>query len=195
MEKERVSQLLAKANPDDPITKQLVQLLHSVQTVRRPKPNKIQRILRKFTAQYEQFWHQRHSSLLVRLFFLGEVLLFVAGVIAAIYGSIDSSLDIFQAHVSYSTKLVAGQLLTSLIAAGFATWGAMLLTKSRMRAYEQFRRATLINLLLTQYFMFSRIQFGALPGFAFNLVLLGLISYAIRQEHRLRATKAKKLSV
>jgi hypothetical protein len=192
MEKERVGQLLAKADQDDPITQQLLQFLDSTGTVPRPKPNKVRRLLQKCTATYELFWHQRHSSLWVQLFFLGEVTLFVVGVIGAIYGSIDSVLDIFHGHVPYSTDLVLGQLATSLAAAGFAVWGAILLTHTRLHAYEQFRRATLINLLLTQFFMFSRIQFGALPGFAFNLVLLGLISYAIRQEYRLRAQQAKR---
>jgi hypothetical protein len=58
-----------------------------------------------------------------------------------------------------------------------------------MRAYEQFRRATLVNIFLTQFFAFARVEFNALPGFLFNLILLGLIGYAIRQEQQL-ASKA-----
>ncbi|QQS18515.1 hypothetical protein IPL68_00115 [Candidatus Saccharibacteria bacterium] len=44
--------------------------------------------------------------------------------------------------------------------------------------------ATLINLLLTQFFEFSRVEFGALPGFVFNLLLLAVINAAIAEEIR-----------
>ncbi|HEY5668271.1 MAG TPA: hypothetical protein VIR03_03855 [Candidatus Saccharimonadales bacterium] len=189
IEKARVMQLLSQADPHDPITRQLLRLLNSTGTIPRPAPKRFHRFLQRLTVQYEHFWRQRHSSLWVQIFFLAEVALFVLGVLGTIYNSIDSVLDIFQGHVPYATELVLGQLASSIVAAGFAVWGALLLTRSRLHAYEQFRRATLINLFLTQFFMFSRIQFGALPAFAFNMILLGLISYAIRQEHRLRAAR------
>lgn len=185
-EKARVEQLLAQADQNDPLTRQLQKMLEGTRVIPRPAPNYLQRIFRRLTRQYEKFWHRRHSSTWVRVFFLLEVTLFVIGVLGTIYVSVDGVLDIFSGHLPYSTELVIGQLLSSLAAAGFAVWGSVLLTHSRIQAYEQFRRATLINLFLTQFFMFSRIEFGAMPGFIFNLVLLGFISYAIRQEQRLR---------
>lgn len=191
-EKARVSELLAQADQSDPITQQLQKMLLGTRTIPRPAPNHIQRLLQRLTKLYETFWHQRHSSLWIQLFFIFEVMVFVLGVVGTIYASVDGVLDIFSGHLPYSTELVLGQLTSSVVAAGFAIWGAYLLTRSRMRAYEQFRRATLINLFLTQFFMFSRIEFAALTGFVFNLVLLGLITYAIRQEQRLRVAIAQK---
>ena len=102
-----------------------------------------------------------------------------------LYNNINSVIDLFSGSVSYSVELAIGQLVASLVAAGFAVWGAIVLPRSRMRAYEQFRRATLVNIFLTQFFMFARTEFHALPGFLFNLVILGLIGYAIQQERRL----------
>jgi hypothetical protein len=62
--------------------------------------------------------------------------------------------------------------------------GLSWLSGSRLRAFEWFRRATLVNLLLTEFFIFSRIQFGAMAGFIFNLLLLIIINAAIDQETR-----------
>jgi hypothetical protein len=120
----------------------------------------------------------------VLTFFLVEAALFVGGVTMTIYSNIDSSVGLLTNASSLELAAI-GQLLATLVAAGFVTWGAFILPSSRIRAYEQFRRATLVNLFLTQFFMFARTEFGALPGFIFNLVLLGLIGYAIRQEQRL----------
>ncbi|HYH75861.1 MAG TPA: hypothetical protein VD735_07945, partial [Candidatus Saccharimonadales bacterium] len=93
-----------------------------------------------------------------------------------------------------SVELAIGQLASALVAAFFALWGASILPRSRMRAYEQFRRATLVNIFLTQFFSFARTEFEALPGFFFNLGLLGLIGFAIHQERRLANKKRKATS-
>ena len=189
-EKMQVQMLLSKADQKDPVTKQLQKLLHSIRTIPPPLPGKRTRLVRWFDAQYEKFWKQRHSNFLVRGFFLFEVAIFVGGVASVIYATVDGAFDLFNGNLSYSQEIVIGQLISSIAAAGFAVWGALLLPHSRIRAYEQFRRATLINIFLTQFFMFSRIEFGALPGFMFNLILLGLIGYSMRQEQRLAALQA-----
>jgi len=70
------------------------------------------------------------------------------------------------------------------VAGGFLLYGITELTKSRLAAFEQFRRATLINIYLTQFFVFVRLQFDALPGLALNLILLILVTFVLRQEAR-----------
>lgn len=188
-EKARVADLLSHADKNDPFTKYLQKLLAAARTVPPEMPSKLRRFIRWVDSSYERFWHLRNSQVLVRVFFILEVLAFVGSVIIIIYRNVDSIFELFNGMVPYSTELALGQLASSIIAAGFAVWGAVLLPRSRMRAYEQFRRATMVNIFLTQFFMFSRIEFGALPGFFFNVILLGLIGYAIRQEQRLQAKK------
>jgi hypothetical protein len=190
-EKARVAELLAKADPQDPLTRQLQKLLASIRTTQPARPIKVRRAIQWFDAKYEAFWKNRNSQLLVRSFFLLQIFLFVSGVAGTVYANLDGLLTLFDGDTSFSLWLAVGQLISVIVAAGYVVWGTVLLPRSHMRAYEQFRRATLVNLFLTQFFMFSRIEFGAMPGFLFNMALLGLIAYAIRQEQRLTATNKK----
>lgn len=184
-EKKRVHDLLAEADQTDPITKQLQKLLGSIRTAPATKPGSIKRIIVWLDRKYEAFWRRRDSELLVRAFFLLQILLFMTAVISNVYANLDGLLELFGGETPFSTWLAIGQLISVGVAGIFVGWGVLLLPKSHMRAYEQFRRATLVNIFLTQFFTFSRIEFGALPGFFFNIVLLGVIGYAIRQEQRL----------
>jgi hypothetical protein len=182
-EKERVAHLLSKASHDSQITSMLKKFLEDVRTVPADDPRVIKIFMSKVSAQYQKFWHSRNSNALVRAFFIAEAGLFLVAVVASLYSNFDQIRDLVEGGaVVYSSQLLIGQLVTSLLAAGFAIAGVILLPGSRASAFEQFRRATLINLFLTQFFIFARIQFGALPGFLFNLALLGFINYAIYQE-------------
>jgi hypothetical protein len=191
-EKKRVRDLLAKADQADPLTGQLQALLEGMQTIPPARPGKTARLKVWFDKKYRAFWRRRDSELLVRSFFLLQILLFVTAVVGTIYANLDGLITLFDSDVPFSMVLAVGQLVSVIVAGGFAVWGALLLPRSHMRAYEQFRRATLVNIFLTQFFMFSRIEFGALPGFLFNIALLGIIGYAIRQEQRLAALHAKR---
>jgi hypothetical protein len=182
-EKERVTHLLSRASHDSQITRMLKDFLDDVRTVPSDDPHFIKVLTGKINRQYKKFWHSQSSNTTVRAFFIAEAGLFLLAVLASLYSNFDQIRDIVNGGILvYSSQLLIGQFASSLIAGAFALAGVLLITQSRERAFEQFRRATLINLFLTQFFIFARIEFGALPGFLFNLVLLGLINYAIYQE-------------
>ncbi len=184
-EKARVQSLLAQADHTDSFTGQLEQLLKRVRTVPVSRPSVLSRFVQSVNKKYQDFWQHRSSNALVRNLFLLQAFLFVGGVVGTIYLNIDGAFDLFTIK-STAPWLIVGQLASLAVAVVFAVRGAALLPKSRLRGYEEFRRATLVNILLVQFFIFSRIEFAALPGFVFNLGLLGLIGYAVRQEQRLQ---------
>jgi hypothetical protein len=188
IEKNRVRDLLLQADQHDTLTRQLEQLLDKVRTVPPAHPGRFGRIAAWFNAKYQDFWRYSSSNSLVRSLFLLQTFLFVGGVLGTIYFNIDGVFDLFAVRLTPAPWLLIGQLASIAVTAVFALRGAMRLRRSRLGAYEEFRRATLVNILLVQFFVFSRIQFAALPGFVFSLVLLGLIGYAIRQEQRLHTT-------
>jgi mRNA-degrading endonuclease RelE of RelBE toxin-antitoxin system len=182
-EKRRVAKLLSKANPHSPFTILLRKFLDDVEIVPNDPPRRITVAIKKLGKQYQKFWRLRSSNGVVRAFFIAEALLLLVGVGGSVYGNFDQVRDVVIGHTTlYSSQLLVGQLASSIIAASFVLAGVLLIRNSRYMAFEQFRRATLINLFLTQFFVFARIQFDALPGFVFNLLLLGIINYAMYQE-------------
>ncbi len=71
--------------------------------------------------------------------------------------------------------------LIGMIASGAASLACSLVGlhfvgTARRQGYEWFRRAVLVNLLLTQIFLFRVDQFSAVTGLAVDLVLLGLVA-------------------
>jgi hypothetical protein len=186
-EKRRVAKLISRADPHSPFTVLLRAFLEDVQTVPGEPPRRSTRFIKALGKQYQKFWHVRSSNGVVRAFFIAEAVLFLFGVGASVYANFDQVRDVVIGQATlYSSQLLVGQLASSIFAAGYVLAGVLLIRRSRFLAFEQFRRATLINLFLTQFFVFARIQFGALPGFVFNLVLLGVINYAMYQEKAAR---------
>jgi hypothetical protein len=183
VEKQRVQALLAKANQHEALTKYLQQLVTKLDTIPEPQPSRLRRWWRTLHDTYTNRWQHRDTSKLVRGFFLAEVLLFVAGGAFSIFANIHGSAANIGDHPANVSVPAVGQLATSVIAAMYVLYGLYVWKRSSaLRAYEQFRRATLINIFLTQFFAFARLEFLALPGFAFNIALLGFISYATRLE-------------
>ncbi len=186
-EKRRIGQLLAKADQARPITQELKQLLKRLDTVAPSEPNRLQRWLKFVDEQYESFWRTHNSRRLIGILFVAQAAAFVVVTLATVFNNFDDLHQIFQAHDSYANNLLIGQLATSAAAGAFAIVGAVRILSSRLQAFELFRRAVLVNLLLTEFFIFSRIQFGAIPGFLVNLALLLALRYAITEEHRAKA--------
>jgi hypothetical protein len=183
-EKNVVAELLRRANPHSPITKQLQTFLEGVQANPTDPPNVAKRFYVRFNRWYERAWGARSSNTVVRVFFVFEIALFVLAVVAAVLTNIDNVNDFLHGHADYGHSLVIGQAIGTALAAAFAARGIVALRVSRIEAFEWFRRATLTNLLFTEFFIFSRIQFGAMPSFLFNLGLLLLINFVLGHERR-----------
>jgi hypothetical protein len=183
-EKERARSLLMRASRRSVITKELEELLERVDTVPPGQPLFLRRFLTTIDRMYVDLWKRRNTRTLVRVFFIAEVTLFVAAIMGNIYLNLDDINQAIYGRADYGTGLLVCQFVSSLVAAGFAVMGTLRLTASRLAAFEDFRRATLINLFLTEFFVFSRIEFQALPGFVFNVAVLAFISYVMHQERR-----------
>ncbi len=189
IEKARLHRLLDQSDPRSPVTKELKQLLERIDTIQPSQPRLVSRVLAQSSRLYRHFWHRRGSNGLIAGLFVVEAVIFLGAVLFNVVHSFDSLSDFLHSTDSYAHRLVICQLASSLVAGGFAVFGAIRLTKSRRVALEYFRRAVLINLLLTEFFIFSRIEFAAIPGFLFNLVLLLALRYAIHQEHHPHQTR------
>jgi hypothetical protein len=182
-EKAALRDLLAKADQQDPLTQELKAMAGRIKPVK-AEPNWYSRWLDKVGHTYDRFWRQRGSNQAVAAIFILEALIFLGVVVGNLTHSFDSVKDLLKHTDRYSTRLLIGQLGASAVASVFAIIGAFQMTGSRLEAYEWFRRALLTNLFLTEFFIFSRVQFAALPGFAINLLLLIALRAALFQERR-----------
>lgn len=69
-----------------------------------------------------------------------------------------------------------GMIASGALALVCAAVGLRLVGTDRRRGYEWFRRAVLVNLLLTQIFLFRIDQWSAVSGLVVDLLLLGLVA-------------------
>ncbi|WP_199732146.1 hypothetical protein [Cellulomonas triticagri] len=69
-----------------------------------------------------------------------------------------------------------GMIASGVVSLACSVVGLRLVGTDRVRGYEWFRRAVLVNLLLTQIFLFRVDQWSAVSGLAVDLVLLGVVA-------------------
>jgi hypothetical protein len=69
-----------------------------------------------------------------------------------------------------------GMIASGVVSLTCSLVGLRLVGRDRTRGYEWFRRAVLVNLLLTQIFLFRVDQWAAVGGLTVDLLLLGVIA-------------------
>lgn len=186
-EKARIRTMLKRSDQQSPITHALERLLNEIETARSPQPTWLRKLLASLNRAYRQFWAARASNGLIGALFVVQAVIFLLLILATFINNLHGIVELLNGSNDYGEQLIVGQLASSLVAGAFAIRGAFLLPRSRVLAFENFRRAVLVNLFLTEFFIFSRLQFGAMPGFITNLVLLLGLRYSLQQERRLKA--------
>ncbi len=83
-----------------------------------------------------------------------------------------------------------GELASSMASGAFVIAGLWLIRKSRMRAYEMFKKAVLVSIFLTQFFTFYKEQFSALLGLGWNIMILITLRYMIDEEWKIHKKEA-----
>ncbi len=78
-----------------------------------------------------------------------------------------------------------GELASSISSGAFVIAGLWLIRKSRIQAYEMFKKAVLISIFLTQFFTFYKEQFSALLGLGWNIIILITLRYMINEEWKI----------
>lgn len=190
-EKTRLNSLLKASDQKSPITLHLKSLIDALEVTVPDRPSKLHKFFRKVDIKYKRFWERRNSSLLVGGLFSSIVVFLALASIYTVYANIDDITGLTSGEITYGEEVLLAQVISSVVAGGFVLYGLTALRESRHIAFEQFRRATLINIYLTQFFIFTRVQFDALPGLIFSLVLLIMITFVLRQEARLGKRYAK----
>ncbi len=85
--------------------------------------------------------------------------------------------------------LQAGTLAASVISLGLVVIGLIRLPMSRLDAYRWFERGVLVSVLITQVIIFWQDQLAALGGLAWDLALLTVLRFLVKQEEARVALK------
>ncbi len=193
-EKQKIQSLLKHADKNDLVTRALQRLITDV-AVTTKRQTFIQKAGDKISDYYKHFIVNKHAAAIVRWFFGLQSFILVAGMLLNSYRTIQQFITAGFAQLDVSHFFLIAQAISIAVSIIFIIWGMFELRTSRLRAYGQFHRATLVALFLTEFFAFYRLQFRALPGFIFNLAILGVIVFLTHQERKVRRQMAQKAAI
>lgn len=186
-EKADIKAMLHASDQKDAITKALRDFVNqlTITATETKSASKFVLFKRKTSRLYERFWSLQDTHFNVRMLFTITTLLIATGIGLTVYANINDVKEFFNGNPTYSQEVLLGQVMSATVAGGFVLYGMGQLSSSRIRAFEQFRRAALITIYLTQFFAFIRFEFRALPGLFISIILLVAITFVIHQEQRL----------
>jgi hypothetical protein len=184
-DRELVLQLLAKADPSNPLVPPIRRALAKMAITPDPAPSWIDQLVVRVSRVYDWVVGQR--------WFLSFILV-VAGILT-LYGlreititfTADSETHRFNGYIESNDGLLVLAYVASAI---LLLIGLFYLKRSLLIAYRWFRRAVMVSLLLTQPLAFYQDQWSALIGLAFNLILMSALEFGIWQEESAGGTTA-----
>ncbi len=138
------------------------------------------------------FSHDLYSRLIEQAWFIRLVIVYfvISSLISFIHAAWRIPLD-FLLHQSIEFEIARtpltfsqwGELFFSLLAGFFVLAGTYYIRyRGRLDGYMMYRRAVLVSIFLTQFFVFYREQFMALFGLGMNIVTLIVLEYMIGEE-------------
>lgn len=172
-EKHNALLFLEKSGDHDLLTTMLIKYLHEVEPT--PVPN------RPLFAQIRRGLVTRYQSLLHTRWFIGSVIIFF--IVKSCIVFVSSALIILDMDDSSRLSFVSlGLSISNLLSVAMVIVAIIIIRHSRRRALQLFRLSVLVTILITQFFLFYRDQFGALFGLLLNIVIYMSLTYMIDEE-------------
>ena len=173
--------LLALCDQNDPLVRDLTQLLAATRPSSKGPPRLYLRLRARLRTLYESLLGRRWFKVLVVGWFvlvaLGGLLAAVVVVVAAAAGQAESlTLDFWSLGGVVSTA-VAGVL----VVVGLVRW-----RRSRLAAYRWFERALLVTIFISEFFAFYEDQLTAIFGLVVVLLTFATVRLMIAEEERRR---------
>ncbi|HSW75693.1 MAG TPA: hypothetical protein VLG50_01505 [Candidatus Saccharimonadales bacterium] len=182
-EKEDALEYLAKSNKKNNIVVFLKKVFSGNIDLPDQSPSSYESLKRKIRRLYRFFLHKSWSEYVIAAFFIARSLLYISTGVSLIYsinnhmaaGTVSSLLNSHGLPELIKTFALISQAILTII-------GAIIITRSRKRAYKFFRAGVLVSIFILQVFNFYSNPLYALFSTAGDLLLLGALSYVIRVE-------------
>ncbi len=189
-DKAKILLLLGANDSADPCLHLLAEAVERMPVVPIPKKGQLTRAARFTRSRLLHLVHSPRFAPLLITFLLGYALLsslfLVLGVV-----NLGVLLAGSRAPGFVQIALLASAVLSDLLLA----MGVLFLRRAPLRAYQWFKKAILVSILLTQVFIFYTQQLGALDELAVNLFLLVALNALIRhKQHDLQHTRLVQAS-
>jgi hypothetical protein len=174
-EKSKALEYLKKADQTDPITLSFESVLKKLEQIKVQNPSIFSKIRENVRQVY---W-----GLVKEAWFIKFVIIIF---ILQAFASLGHNINIINLYLNNDISRVEfptlAESIFSIASAVIIFLGIIRIYFSRYWAYRMFQYAILVSIFLTQFFTFYREQFLALLGVLFNLIILGVIQYALAQE-------------
>ncbi len=124
-EKTRVAALLKNASQASSITTGLIKLLETVEPKSLPEAGRFSKLVHWLDSKYKEFWSRQNSDQAVKVFFIGQTLLFLSIILLVQVASIDELRALLSGTVTYGGWLIIGEIVSAIIASAMVLKGAL----------------------------------------------------------------------
>jgi hypothetical protein len=196
-ERERAIALIDKADPDDPLVEPVRRLLHDVEAVPTPEPNRVTRLAFALRDRYfdivEKPWFARAVGWVFTVWAVISLLTIIALGLSlglSVTGA-ESPLDFGGGRGEDVSFINIAGACSSVLAGLLVIVGVWELRRKddRLAAYRMFERAILVQIFIGQVFSFVESQFSAIFTLGIDILLLITIRFMIRKERELERRK------
>ncbi len=168
---------LRRSDPGDPLTAALSGFIDEVNTVSAGAPGYYERLKTFLRRHYYRMVETRYFAPLLNLFFVVQLIIGMSFIFTEVL--FPQGLGGSPAGPGFSEMAL---LVSSVISGFFILLGVLYLRRSKLAAYKMFERAMLVNILLSQVFLFTINQLGAITGLIFSLLVLSALRFLIDGE-------------
>jgi len=180
-EYKQVRQLLQKADSSHPLYKPTQEMLERVKPTQTYQPFLLERFLGIVHAPFS--WLAKQSwfrPLLLAAFYMYGVSLVLTAVVLIATGNTDPLSDLL-INPRFDTNAIA--TAASVLSALFVLWGIVRLHQGNVKnALQRFETAVLINIFITQTFLFLQYQFSATIALLIALAILFSVRMLLAEE-------------
>lgn len=164
-------ELLDRTGSTGPLAKKVRALLADVETLPQTIPGRFHRFGRAMRSRYVSWTEQRWFTIVLET-------IFIVYSVGALTTVVALALD----GPGITTFPEWATVVSSSASAVLVLIGVTRLRRSRLQAYRWFDRGLLVDIFVTQIFVFAEEQFGAIVGLATTLVLWTMLRSAMRVE-------------